>query len=209
MSARGPRGEYAKTAARRIQILDAALEVFAQSGYRAGSLREVANRVGISEAGLLHHFSSKRALLVAVLDHRDEKARALIPEDSVDGVSSLRGMVTLARQNSNTPGVVELYCVLSAEATAPDHPAHDYFVRRYVTTRGMLRDAFEKLQRHGRLRWPIDPEAAAIHTIAYWDGMQVQWLLDRNVLDMGDALQEYFESIADLSSVREPALSAE
>lgn len=200
MSTRGPRGEYAKSAARRVQILDAALEVFAQSGYRAGSLREVANRVGISEAGLLHHFSSKRALLVAVLDHRDERARELIPEDSVDGVSSLRGMVELARQNSSTPGVVELYCVLSAEATAPDHPAHDYFVRRYVTTREMMHTAFEKLRRHGRLRAPIEPAAAAIHTIAFWDGLQVQWLLDRSVVDMGDALEEYLEAIADLSS---------
>ena len=36
--ARKPRGEYAKTGAKRAAILDAALEVFAESGYRSGSL---------------------------------------------------------------------------------------------------------------------------------------------------------------------------
>ncbi len=88
---RKPRGEYAKSAATRTAILDAALEVFAESGYRAGSLREVAERVGMSEAGLLHHFRSKSALLMAVLDHRDELARALVDFDLPDGVEALRG----------------------------------------------------------------------------------------------------------------------
>ena len=45
------RGEYAKTGAKRTAILDAALEVFAESGYRSGSLRDVASRVGMSDLG--------------------------------------------------------------------------------------------------------------------------------------------------------------
>lgn len=206
---RGPRGEYAKTQARRIEILDAALEVFAQSGYRSGSLRDVAERVGMSEAGLLHHFSSKRALLVAVLDHRDERSRELIPENSPDGVDTVLGMVALARHNSRTPGVVELYCVLSAEATSPDHPAHEYFIRRYEVTRGMLTVAFEKLRRDGRWRVEVEPSHAAIQTIAYWDGLQIQWLLDRDILDMGDLLEEFVRSLADLSDRTESTRSAE
>ena len=71
---RKPRGEYAKTSAKRTAILDAALEVFAESGYRSGSLRDVAGKVGMSEAGLLHHFPNKSALLAAVLDRRDRRA---------------------------------------------------------------------------------------------------------------------------------------
>src|SRR4249920_1985097 len=65
------RGPYAKTAARRQDILDTALEVFAQQGFRGGSLREIADRVGLSQAGVLHHFDSKEALLAAVLEQRD------------------------------------------------------------------------------------------------------------------------------------------
>jgi AcrR family transcriptional regulator len=67
-----PRGAYAKSERTRAAILEAALAVFAKGGYRKGSLREIADSVGISEAGLLHHFKSKSVLLAEVLDLRSE-----------------------------------------------------------------------------------------------------------------------------------------
>ncbi|GAA1924761.1 TetR/AcrR family transcriptional regulator [Microbacterium aoyamense] len=188
---RKPRGEYAKSAATRNAILDAALEVFAQSGFRAGSLRDVAARVGMSEAGLLHHFKNKSALLQAVLDHRDDHARELVDFDLLDGVESLRGLVRLARYNQSIPGVVELFCVLSAEATSPDHPAHEYFVARYASVRESITAAFGRIADSGRLLPGADPARAAVATIAMMDGLQVQWLLNSEAVDMADALQEF------------------
>jgi AcrR family transcriptional regulator len=192
---RKPRGEYAKSAATRTAILDAALEVFAESGYRAGSLREVAERVGMSEAGLLHHFRSKSALLQAVLDHRDDLARELVDFDVPDGVEALRGLVALARHNASIPGVVELYCTLSAEATSSDHPAHGYFVQRYEYVRESTTRAFARIASGGRLLPGVDPRRAAVATIALMDGLQVQWLLDPSSTDMAEALAEFFRGM--------------
>ena len=192
---RAPRGEYAKSKQTRRAILDAAVEVFAQSGYRAGSLREVAQRVGMSEAGLLHHFRSKRALLLALLDHRDELSRALVDFDVPDGVESLRSLAELARFNAAQPGIVELYCTLSAEATSPDHPAHDYFVRRYDYVRTSITNSFERAASAGRLADGVDPARAAVVAVALMDGLQVQWLLDPGSTDMADALHEVFRSL--------------
>ncbi|MEU1972617.1 TetR/AcrR family transcriptional regulator [Microbacterium sp. NPDC019599] len=194
---RRPRGEYAKTRARKVAILDAALEVFAQSGYRSGSIRDVANLVGISEAGLLHHFPNKVKLLEAVLEHRDEQSRSIVPMGSPDGAETLRGLVELAAYNASVPGVVELYCALSAEATSPDHPAHDYFIRRYDETRASLSAAFGRLRDDGRLSTDVEPVRAAIATIALMDGLQVQWLLDREVVDMAQELSDFFASFVD------------
>ncbi|MGC5221358.1 TetR/AcrR family transcriptional regulator [Micromonospora sp. DT81.3] len=196
---RKPRGEYAKTSAKRTAILDAALEVFAESGYRSGSLRDVAVRVGMSEAGLLHHFPSKVKLLEAVLDRRDDLSRGMVDVDAPDGAAALRGLVDLARHNASVPGVVELFCILSAEATSPDHPAHEYFSRRYVFTRGMVQTALEKLGRDGRLAEGVDPARAAVAAIALWDGLQVQWLLDRTVVDMSDELRRFFSGFVDMN----------
>jgi AcrR family transcriptional regulator len=179
----------------RAAILDAALEVFAQGGFRAGSLRDVAVRVGMSEAGLLHHFSSKSRLLAAVLDRRDELAEHLVPRDLSDGVSALHGLIALARFNASEPGVVELYCTLSAEATSPDHPAHVYFVERYEAVRQRLVTAFQDLEARGLLRPYVTPRDAAMTTIAMMDGLQVQWLLDRSLLDMGDELRAFLRSL--------------
>ncbi|WP_344097336.1 TetR/AcrR family transcriptional regulator [Microbacterium deminutum] len=175
-------------------ILDAALEVFAESGYRSGSLRDVAGKVGMSEAGLLHHFPNKSSLLAAVLDRRDQHSFERVPFGTDDGEDSLRGLVDLAAYNASIPGVVELYCVLSAEATAPDHPAHEYFTGRYELTRTSIREAFESLERQGRLMEGVTPQRAAVATIAMMDGLQVQWLLDREVVDMSQALDEFFRS---------------
>lgn len=208
--AKRPRGEYAKSAATRTAILGAALEVFAESGYRAGSLREVAARVGMSEAGLLHHFRSKSALLLAVLDHRDVLSRAYVDFDTVDGVETLQGLVGLAEHNASTPGVVELYCTLSAEATSTDHPAHTYFVERYAAVRASTTKAFERAADAGRLRPGVDPARAAVATIALMDGLQVQWLLDPTSTDMAAALREFFRGFVsgyDLKSI-ESALDA-
>ena len=195
---RKPRGEYAKTSAKRTAILDAALEVFAESGYRSGSLRDVAQKVGMSEAGLLHHFPNKSSLLAAVLDRRDQHSLERVPFEAQDGEASLRGLVELAAYNASVPGVVELYCILSAEATAPDHPAHEYFIGRYEFTRANLRNAFESLERDGRLMGGVTPQRAAVATIAMMDGLQVQWLLDREVIDMAEELTRFFAAFTDV-----------
>jgi AcrR family transcriptional regulator len=195
---RKPRGEYAKTGAKRTAILDAALEVFAESGYRSGSLRDVAGKVGMSEAGLLHHFPNKSALLAAVLDRRDQHSLERVPFGGENGEATLRGLVELAAYNASVPGVVELYCILSAEATTPDHPAHEYFIGRYEYTRANLRAAFESLERDGRLMAGVTPQGAAVATIAMMDGLQVQWLLDRDVIDMAEELQGFLGAFADV-----------
>ncbi|MFD4960045.1 TetR/AcrR family transcriptional regulator [Microbacterium sp. NPDC058389] len=192
---RKPRGEYAKSKEKRTAILDAALEVFSQSGYRAGSLREVAERVGMSEAGLLHHFRSKSALLMALLEHRDEMSRSRVDFDIPDGVEALRSLAELARFNAANPGIVELYCVLSAEATAPDHPAHDYFIDRYISVRDSVTRSFQRVADAGRLGDGVDPRRAAVATIALMDGLQVQWLLDPASTDMAEALHDVFRSL--------------
>ncbi|KRE31310.1 TetR/AcrR family transcriptional regulator [Agromyces sp. Soil535] len=197
---RKPRGSYAKTGMKRAAILEAALAVFAKGGYRAGSLREVAAEVGMSEAGLLHHFPNKSALLAEVLDLRDQKSITMVPLDAEDPGETLRGLVELARYNASVPGVVDLYCTLSAEATSPDHPAHGYFVRRYTDTIGRLTRSFTRCAERGTLRPGIRPESAARATVALMDGLQVQWLLDRDSVDMAEELDAYLRSIVDLDA---------
>lgn len=190
-----PRGSYAKTGMKRIAILDAALAVFANGGYRAGSLREVAAHVGMSEAGLLHHFPNKSALLAAVLSHRDDHSGKLVPMDGNDPLETLRGLVALARYNASVPGVVALYCTLSAEATSPDHPAHDYFVKRYGDTRGRLERTFGLLVSAGEVGADFSATSAASMTIALMDGLQVQWLLAPESVDMADELQVFLSGL--------------
>lgn len=52
---------------RRGEILDAALGVFAEKGYAAGSMRDIASRVGVSEPALYRHFPGKEQLFLALV----------------------------------------------------------------------------------------------------------------------------------------------
>ncbi|WP_171013049.1 TetR/AcrR family transcriptional regulator [Microbacterium sp. 2FI] len=198
-----PRGPYRKTAATRVAILEAALEVFSESGYHSGSLRDVARRAGISNSGLLHHFPDKIALLDAMLDHRDEVDADAMRQYTRDGKSALHALIHLAAANASKPGIVKLYAILSTEATAADHPAHDHFVSRYARTRDFVREAFTSLADTGHLAAGATPESAAIGTLAMMDGLQVQWLLDPERIDMHYELAFYLSTVTDIDFVAE------
>ena len=62
------RGPYARSAERRRAIIDAALEVFAAKGYLAGSLQDIADRIGVSQTSLLHYVrrSPSRSMVITV-----------------------------------------------------------------------------------------------------------------------------------------------
>ncbi|MGO7983453.1 TetR/AcrR family transcriptional regulator, partial [Rhizobium johnstonii] len=71
MVTRAERAPRTDPSIRRTQILDAAVDVFGKQGYRNGSLRDVADAVGLSIQGVLHHFPSKEELLLEVLGTGD------------------------------------------------------------------------------------------------------------------------------------------
>jgi AcrR family transcriptional regulator len=192
----GPlRGPYRKTAETRSSILDAALEVFAESGFHSGSLRDVARKAGMSNAGVLHHFADKETLLSEMLDHRDEVDVEEVRRLTRDGESGLHALIELVRSNQAKPEIVRLYAILSTEATSLDHPAHEHFVTRYARTRDFVREAFESLKSVDRLAPGITAESAAIGTIAMMDGLQTQWLIDPTAVDMPAQLASYLRSV--------------
>ncbi len=194
-TSRKPRGEYAKTRSRRQEIVEAAIEVFSAGGFRKGSLRDVADRVGLSQAGLLHHFPSKEHLLQAVLAWRDDDTSARLGDPLPEGIDLLRGLVAIAEHNATTPELVELHVIVSAEGTSMDHPIHAYFVERYTFLVDRLGKALEHAAAAGQLRPDVDIASAVRSMIALMDGLQVQWLLRRDDVSMAGDLRRYIQSL--------------
>ncbi|HEY9424828.1 MAG TPA: helix-turn-helix domain-containing protein, partial [Microterricola sp.] len=189
----GSRGPYAKTAGVRQKILDAAMEAFAEFGYRATTMKDVAERAGISARGLVHHFSSKEELLTAVLAGHDKEVALLVPHTS--GLDSLLGMVRVSTSNSLRPGIIELYTILSAEAVAPDHPAHVHYRNRYEAFRLYIRQAFDALRDDGRLVSPLDSAELAVTFTGLLEGLQLQWLYNRESVDIERTLRGFLAGI--------------
>src|SRR5438045_7228424 len=62
---------------RRVQLLEVARERFADQGFHATSMDEIAERAGVSKPVLYQHFPSKRDLYLALLEqHTDEVVAA-------------------------------------------------------------------------------------------------------------------------------------
>ncbi|MBD0708018.1 MULTISPECIES: TetR/AcrR family transcriptional regulator [unclassified Streptomyces] len=177
----------ARSEERRAEILLAALEVIAERGYRGAALGAVAERVGLTQQGLLHYYPTKEALLVAVLEERDRwdtsggRDRENWRLDLLD---------SLVEYNAMRPGIVQTFSALLGESVTEGHPAREFFTDRYTQVRGDLARIL-RLEFGDLLPGGLTPERAAPLLTAVMDGLQYQWLLDPSAVDMPGAFRDF------------------
>ncbi|TCO50234.1 TetR family transcriptional regulator [Kribbella antiqua] len=194
-ASRPRRGPYAKSARRQAEIVASAASVFSARGYRGGSLREIAKQLDLSLTAVVHHFPSKSDLLVAVLESADSAhADSFQTDRRNEGVAY--AVLQFVRRNIDRPEMLRLLALMAAESSASDHPAHEWFRRRYELTIATLADDIRQDQEQGRISNPRDPYSIAESLVAVWDGLQLQWLIDPNrdlVAAMTAALKDLLE----------------
>lgn len=170
------RGPYAKTPRRRAEIVEAATSVFATRGYHGGSLRDIARQIDLSLTSLVHHFSSKSDLLEAVLESADSTADWFGERAQQRGLKV--AIMELVEINFSRAELLRLLAIVSSEASAPDHPAHSWFVARYDNLAGATESMILADVAACRIRSVTNPLELARILIATWDGLQLQWLLN-------------------------------
>ncbi|MFD7130298.1 TetR/AcrR family transcriptional regulator [Streptomyces sp. NPDC059894] len=175
---------------RRAEIVRAALEVIAERGYRGASLAAVAERVGLTQQGLLHHFPTKDALLVAVLEERDQWDAVPDTRWRVDLLASL------VEYNAMRPGIVQTFSALLGESVTEGHPARRYFTERYTQVRANMA-AVLRTEYGERLPNGLTPERTAPLLVAVMDGLQFQWLLDPESVDMPGAFRDFLRLLGE------------
>jgi TetR/AcrR family transcriptional regulator, transcriptional repressor of aconitase len=73
-----PRITRARADARRRQIVAAALTCFARRGFHKTTMRDVVEQSGLSPGSIYCHFAGKRDIIVAVVEERHRRERALL-----------------------------------------------------------------------------------------------------------------------------------
>lgn len=190
---RKPRGQYAGTRLTQSKILDAALEAFAKTGFRSTTMREIAEAAGISERGLVHHFQSKSQLLYAALDRHEQE---VVSRFNPEGPRRIEDLISVVGEDARSPIFVELHITLSAEATSNGHPAHERYRDRYSSIRDWATEIFRSSLRTGEIESDLSAEELARCYVALSDGLQLQWLYDRNALDAASVLRNFLDSLA-------------
>lgn len=172
------------------------MATFGNRGYSKGSLVDIADQVGMTHAGVLHHFGSKDQLLLEVLAYRDKTdVEHLQGKHIPGGLDLFRHLVTTARLNAGRPGIVQTFAVLSAESVTEQHPAKDFFRGRYTQLRAEVGEALAQVCATDDPPDPAALDAAAAGVLAVMDGLQVQWLLDPDAVDLAYASAFAIEAI--------------
>jgi AcrR family transcriptional regulator len=179
--------------ARREQILDAAVELFARRGYRGSGLVELGERVGTSHVAILHHFDTKEDLLRAVMARRDEILEALVSDYQGSGITGL----TSIRPPFEPEVLTRLATVLRAENLSPGDPLHQFFEEGHQRGRDIIAAEIRTGQERGQIRSDIDPDVKALEITAFAIGIETQWLLSPDAIDRAKVHQSFARALVD------------
>ena len=197
----GERGSYAGGVARREAILDATVDMIAEVGYHGLSMRDVARRVGISHPGVIYHFPSKEALLMAVIERYEDRSNFDVQAmRHMQPFEVFNAFTELSTELSSNPTIVEMECILSVEASNEVHPAHDHFAARFEGLQSVLTSAFSQLQADDLINKDADPKTLAHSLLAEWYGLHIQWLYNRDGVDVVGSLTNLIINQVDLSN---------
>lgn len=148
-------------------------------GFNGLTIQALAERCGISNAGLLYYFKSKDELLLAVLDEFELRESEVIGPriaqltGSVKGpakaLSDFTGLVhEMVARFAQRPELARLLFVLQTEALDRTHVANDWFRKRDELTLGLFQTLLD--------RFACDGTTIARQLLASMHGLGQHWL---------------------------------
>ena len=146
--------------ARPAEIVEAALEVFAEKGFSAARIDDVAARAGISKGTLYLYFASKEELFKAVVRQallpnlaRVERMLAAHPGTAAERIATVIGQIGALLQSTRIGVIPKL--VIAEAGNFPELARfyHEEVIRRGL---GLLGGEIERGIARGEFR-PVDP----------------------------------------------------
>lgn len=175
------------------KLLEAARQAFIQHGYERASVNDVIALAGLSKGAFYHHFDSKEAVFMELMDRRLQAQRdQLTPTIKGNPAASLDELLTRSvdtgfnvYQNQDwAPLYMEFWAYATRNSALRERMAEMY--RRW---REYLSDLVRAAQEVGAVSREINPEKTAGMVIAIFEGMQLQLLMEEDVLSPLDIVK--------------------
>jgi len=149
----------------RRSILSAAEQLFAQKGYAAVSVKEIADSVNVNPAMIHYYFGSKRRLLEQVLEQALEPLAQAISSMKAAGNASVPHIVHLLLKTFSKHAYLPILVV--REVLLPGGVMQRHFLA-FLAPRlgGALPELLSREQAGGRLRKDVDPHIGALNLIS-------------------------------------------
>ena len=162
----------ARAVERRKHLLDAAARVFAQRGFAAAQMDEIAREASTSKGGLYFHFPTKEALMAAVAGRAAAALRRRVTRamNAVGNDPVARAEAALAALFETLSGHRTLARMLATEALSGGPSVREQAAEVEDEFVGLIAAELRQAQAEGRLSQlsePLDPELTA----RAWVGM--------------------------------------
>ena len=172
---------------KRPLILQAATEVFAEQGFAAVTVAEIADHAGIGKGTVYEYFSSKDELLFAVFEWINEKIFERIRERLDEGGSTLQRVQRLLDLGAEiTRDQVDMQAVVldfwaASRGTKSEERYNQACRTTFRAYRRLIADVVREGQANRELRPEVDADAVATMVVAAMDGLGVQIFFDREI----------------------------
>lgn len=175
----------------RARILEAAEQCFAQHGYDAAGVAEICRCAGVSKGAFYHHFPSKQALFLELLEEWLGRVDAQLEAGLAAASTVPEALVRMAEMvqpvfregGGRLPFFLEFWNKAAREPEVWQATIAPY--RRY---KEFFRHMVERGIAEGTLH-PVDPEMAAQVIVSLAVGLVLQGLVDPDGADWGQVTQ--------------------
>jgi len=176
----------------RSRILEAALACFSRTGYDATGVAEICQQAGVSKGAFYHHFVSKQAVFLALLDGwlaGLDLPMAASRAGAGDVAGKLQAMASMIRPVfESAAGRLPMFLEFWSQA-ARDPAVWEATIAPYQRYRTFFAGIVEAGIADGSLR-PVDPDVAAQVIVALAVGLVLQGVLDPAGADWGAVAEQ-------------------
>lgn len=182
---------------KRTAILDAALRVFARTGYHAARVSDIAEEAGIAYGLVYHYFKNKEEVLKTIFEERWSAFLHVVEAIAASEATARDKLLNVARVILNAyrvrPEWVKVLVFEIQRSSRFAEPGQIHAVGRlFQTVTGMLRDG----QRAGEVREDLDPEIACYVLIGGLEIVITALVLDVIELEGSESESDYFDRVA-------------
>jgi len=190
--------EWGKTRSdKRARILDAAITVFARSGYHGARVSDIAREAGIAYGLVYHYFRNKEEILASAFEERWGDFLAVVDAIAQGGQPARQKLVSVAalilnafRRHPDWVKVLVLEIQRSSRFAAPEQ----------IRAVGRLFEQVARIvragQEAGELRGDVDPQVACFVFVGALDLVITSMVLGITRIDGGDVQERRYHDMA-------------
>lgn len=198
------------------RIFDVSIDLFAQKGFDAVTMQEIADAVGIKKASLYYHFSSKEQILENILQYPMQRLGDIGGPAGVDNeglIVSLgpEGFLTMSQEVVlkwiEAPYVEKILRIIFVELYHNER-IKSFFGNSILSAAGVFWEQNFTIMLKHKLIKPADPKVLTGEYLSFFSHTWMEYFLYRYGKTAGSFRQEYEDQISQHTAFMVSAIKA-